>query len=62
MRTLKSRRGLTYGTGMTDSVWSLSVHSMHEFASVHAAANALAGMDIDDTGPCHVELTKAQRT
>ena len=26
------------------------------------AANALAGMDIDDADPCHVELTKAQRT
>ena len=47
---------------MTDSVRSLWVHSMHECASVHGAANALAGIDIDDADPCHVELTKARRT
>ena len=62
MRSLEGQGGLTHGGGMTDSVRSLWVHSMHECASVHAAVNALAGMDIDDTGPCHVELTKARRT
>lgn len=62
MRSLKIQGGLMHGRGMTDSVRSVWVLSMHKCASVHAAVKALAGLDVDDADPCHVEFTKARRS
>ena len=46
MRAVKGRGGLTHGRGMTESVRSVWVHSMHKCASVHAAISCLADCDI----------------
>ena len=59
MRAIKGRGGLTHGRGMSESVRSLWVHSMHQCASVHAAVTSLAGCDrASDT--YHVELGKSR--
>ena len=64
MKAVKGRGGLTHGRGMTDSVRSLWVHSMHKCASVHSAITVLAGCDLpdDSTKSCHVELGHSRKT
>lgn len=55
MRALKSRGGLTMGRGMTDSVITTWIHSMHACASIHNAMTDLTN-NHHKTSQQHVDL------
>ena len=57
MKSLKGRGGLTHGRGMTESMHTLWVYSVHECASIRAALASLAGKD--HSASPHVELGKS---
>ena len=59
MKSLKSRGGLTHGSGMTESVRLTWVRSMHKCASIHEAMSSLTGMN-KQTSADHVDLGKAR--
>ena len=58
MKSLKGRGGLTHGRGMTESVRTLWVYSVHECAIIRAALASLAGKD--HSASPHVELGKSR--
>ena len=60
MRAVKARGGLTRGRGMTESVRSLWIHSMHQCASMHAAISSFSGCDLASDDTYHVELGKSR--
>ena len=60
MKAIKSRGGLTHGRGMTESVRSTWIGSMHRCASVQAAITSLLGIDYASHDSQHVELGKSR--
>ena len=59
-RSLKSRGGLTRGRGVTESVRTLWISSMHRCAEVHNAMCNLTGLHHASSDQ-HVELTTSRR-
>jgi hypothetical protein len=59
MRSLKTRGGLTHGSGMTESVRMNWVKTMHKCASVHDAMCSLSGLE-KATREEHIELGKSR--
>ena len=59
MKAVKGRGGLTHGRGMTDSVRSLWIHSLHQSASVHAALSHLTCAN-EAVSLSHPELGKGR--
>ena len=55
MKSLKNRGGLTRGRGMTDSVRTLWIYSMHRCAAVHNAMTSITGLS-HRTSEQHVEI------
>ena len=57
----KSRGGLTRGSGFTESVRTLWVHSMHASATYHNALSTLA-QTVHKTSNQHEELSSSHKT
>ena len=59
MRSLKTRGGLTYGSGMAESVRLMWVKTMHKCADVHRAMCQLSDVEMQ-TRTEHVEVGKSR--
>ncbi len=59
MRSIKSRGGLTRGRGITESVRTQWIYSMHECAGVHDAMTTLTGLK-SNTSEQHTEIGSAR--
>jgi len=60
MKCLKGQGGLTRGRGMTESVRSVWVSTMHQSAGVHLALSSLTGLH--QTAQEHVDVSVARAT
>lgn len=60
MRSLKSRGGLTRGRGVTESVRTTWINSMHRCAAIHNSMSTLTNV-IHRTSEQHVDLTASRR-
>ena len=59
MKSLKSRGGLTHGSGMAESVRTMWINSMHKCASVHQVMTKVTKLD-DETEVKHSEMRKSR--
>lgn len=59
MRSIKSRGGLTRGSGMTESVRLVWVSTLHECSTVRQAMNVVTGA-VQKTSEQHVELSSSR--
>ena len=55
MQSIKSRRGLTRGRGVTETVHLQWIYSMHKYAGVHDAMTTITNLK-HQTSEQHVEL------
>ena len=60
MRSIKSRRGLTRGRGMNESVRHLWVLSLNAVASINHATTDLSGLAVNSSQQ-HVDLGQTRR-
>jgi len=60
MKALKSRGGLTHGCGMTESVRTTWVKTMHLCAAVHGTLNCLTNLEQSISDVKHSELEKSR--
>jgi len=60
MKALKSNGGLTRGRGMTESVRTMWLKTMHKFASIHTALNSFLNDEAEDNSTGHTEMGKSR--